>query len=383
VRKKFFSKFALITLAILVCVGLGGGLILPAKAVYANALVTFPDPNLEAVIREAITKPMGDIYQSDVEWLTTLNASSKDIADLTGLENCVSLQTLYLWNNHVSDISALQNLTFLTTLYLGNNQISDISALQNLTNLQNLYLDYNQISDISPLAANGGLGFGDTINLRHNLLDITPGSLDMNDINKLLTRNATVYFLPQDAIPVPTQTWYLDSATDASGNPIMENSGTQSDSVLVGGTTTVWLSNLQATTPVVFDDGIWVVQLDTSDLTGPYSVEIGSSEGGHGFSAFHTPVRGIASGSPITLYISLPSVFVPQDTYLALRISSTGTGSITTIGNSYLGAPGSSPSYPVPEMATIALFALGLSGLAFYIYLKIRKEEAESDKKIC
>ena len=39
-----------------------------------DEVITFPDANLEAVIREAISKPTGDIYQSDLEALTELRA---------------------------------------------------------------------------------------------------------------------------------------------------------------------------------------------------------------------------------------------------------------------------------------------------------------------
>jgi Leucine-rich repeat (LRR) protein len=115
--------------------------------------VTFPDPNLEAAIREAIGKATGDIYQSDLEGLTLLDASHRNIVDLTGLEHCTDLIILLLVHNQISDISPLANLTNLTDLSLSSNQISDISPLANLTSLTVLELHYNQISDISPLAS--------------------------------------------------------------------------------------------------------------------------------------------------------------------------------------------------------------------------------------
>jgi len=114
--------------------------------------VAFADPNLEAAIREAIGKPTGPIYPSDLEGLTSVSASEKNIADLTGLECATSLTSLGLNDNQISDISPLANLTNLTELSLRYNQISDISPLTNLTSLTGLSLQYNQISDISPLA---------------------------------------------------------------------------------------------------------------------------------------------------------------------------------------------------------------------------------------
>ena len=116
------------------------------------AEISFTDQNLEAAIREAVGKPTGDIYEADVENLTSFCASERGIVALTGLEHATSLRHLYLDSNNISDISPLANLSSLTDLYLGANKIGNISRLANLTSLTLLRLDSNQISDISPLA---------------------------------------------------------------------------------------------------------------------------------------------------------------------------------------------------------------------------------------
>lgn len=133
-------------------------------------VASFPDPNLETAIREAITIREGPIYPSDLDSLTYLDASVKNIADLTGLECCTSLASLSLWGNQISHISPLADLTSLTDLWLNQNQISDISPLTNLTSLTDLLLWYNQISDISPLVDNEGLSEWDIVNLSGNPL---------------------------------------------------------------------------------------------------------------------------------------------------------------------------------------------------------------------
>ena len=49
-------------------------------------VVEFPDPNLEAAVREAIGRPTGDIYASDLLGLGTLNCYNRvipAIAELT------------------------------------------------------------------------------------------------------------------------------------------------------------------------------------------------------------------------------------------------------------------------------------------------------------
>ena len=118
----------------------------------SQQIVTFQDPNLEAVIRESISKPEGDILLSDVSELKVLTASSKDIVSLSGIENLTSLTELRLNVNQISDISPLSNLKFLTRLSLITNQISGLSPLSTLTSLTELGLSSNQISDISPLS---------------------------------------------------------------------------------------------------------------------------------------------------------------------------------------------------------------------------------------
>jgi Leucine-rich repeat (LRR) protein len=114
--------------------------------------VFFPDPALEAALREAIGRPTGRIYESDLEGLTSLSATGKDITDLTGLEHCISLISLDLHNNEISDISSLASLTKLEWLDLSDNRISNISPLAGLINLKWLYLYDNRIGNISPLA---------------------------------------------------------------------------------------------------------------------------------------------------------------------------------------------------------------------------------------
>ena len=168
-----------------------------------NEKVQFADPNLESEIRKAIKKPEGAILKSDLEGLTKLYATEKNITNLNGIEHCTNLQELdlwknqisdinplsrltnlqllNLWDNQISDISPLSRLTKLKSLGLGGNQIIDISPLGNLANLQHLWLDRNQIIDISPLLNNTGIGEGDRVSLRGNPLSI-------HSVNKLIPK---------------------------------------------------------------------------------------------------------------------------------------------------------------------------------------------------
>jgi Leucine-rich repeat (LRR) protein len=116
-------------------------------------IVSFPDANLQAAIRQAINKPAGAIYQSDLMTLTEFRPLNQNISNLAGLEYCTNLTYLFLSGNQISNISPLASLTNLTQLLLSSNKISDVSPLASRTNLTQLLLGGNQISDISPLAS--------------------------------------------------------------------------------------------------------------------------------------------------------------------------------------------------------------------------------------
>ena len=156
-----------------------------------ETVVTFPDSNLEAVVREAIGKPKGLIHTSELAGLSFLAASRRDITDLTGLEY-TNLTHLSLAYNRVSDISPLASLTNLTWLDLAYNQVSDISSLASLTDLTLLHLSYNQISDISPLASLTNLTWlslaynqVSDISLLVSLTNLTHLGLDVNQISDI------------------------------------------------------------------------------------------------------------------------------------------------------------------------------------------------------
>lgn len=134
--------------------------------------IGFEDPNLEAAVRNAIGKQSGQLMDTDVMSVNYLDASNCNISRLGGIEH----------------------LTGLTDLDLYNNRISDISPLAGLVSLEWLDLRANKISDISPLTANPGLGQGCRISLDGNRLDLSPESDDMQTINTLMRRGASVCY---------------------------------------------------------------------------------------------------------------------------------------------------------------------------------------------
>lgn len=115
-------------------------------------VVSFPDPGLEAAIRDALAKPTGDVLDTDLVGLASLNAVNQNIVNLEGIQYCSDLEHLWLDRNEIVDISPLSDLTNLSILALSKNPIIDISPLSGLINLLYLDLSGNQIVDISPLS---------------------------------------------------------------------------------------------------------------------------------------------------------------------------------------------------------------------------------------
>ena len=116
-------------------------------------VVSIPDANLAAAIREALGLPTDAVITADAMLdLTKLVAPGKGITALTGLEYATQLEWLSLSNTDVSDVSALANLTQLKDLSLRTTHVSDVSALAPLTQLERLDLEGTHVSDVSALA---------------------------------------------------------------------------------------------------------------------------------------------------------------------------------------------------------------------------------------
>src|SRR5881628_2328014 len=80
--------------------------------------VSIPDPNLNAVIREALQKPTGPLTQSDMLSLTGLSAIFRNITNVQGLEAAQNLVSLDLQDNQITTFNFPTNLTKLVSLDL-------------------------------------------------------------------------------------------------------------------------------------------------------------------------------------------------------------------------------------------------------------------------
>jgi Leucine-rich repeat (LRR) protein len=209
--KNLLNLSRFLVLAVILITSLA--LLFPVSMVKAESTVNFPDANLQAAIREAIPKPSGDIYESDLigptHVLTALLAESQGIEDLTGLEHCTALTTLMLHGNRAHDLTPLSGLTGLTTLGLISNQVSDISPLSGLTNLQRLGLEGNQIRNLTPLSGLTNLWY---LRLSANKLDdIAPLSGLTKMQSLFLVGNQTDNLTPLSGLTALTGLWVNDN----------------------------------------------------------------------------------------------------------------------------------------------------------------------------
>jgi Leucine-rich repeat (LRR) protein len=162
-------------------------IISPTTNILANEKVYFPDPSLNALIHKIIRLQNGDIYKYMLKGITTLDASKQGISNLNGLENCIELKSLNLFENRITDVTALTNLSNLTFLNLDQNQISNINPLSGLKNLNELHLMNNQVIDVSAISNLTGLRVLDLSD--NKISNINPLSKVTNLVNLNLNKN--------------------------------------------------------------------------------------------------------------------------------------------------------------------------------------------------
>ncbi len=174
-------------------------------------------------------------------------------------------------------------------------------------------------------------------------------------------------------IPATGQTWYLYS--DYS----MRKSLTPTASVtLTAGQSKIWLADQAAVSSVTFPDGSWVIYLKTSqNWLASCTAEVGYWNGST-FQPFTTgaPTKSWDNNTGIlTIRAQAGSETINASDFLALRVTNGDAAShdVITDGNSWVKSPASDPGYPVPELASGVLFALGLAGMGTFMVVRRKK----------
>ena len=137
----------------------------------SGGLTFIPDDNFEQALidLEYDSGPLDDFVSTEnINTITNLNVSNKDISDLTGIEDFAALTFLFCGNNQLTNLEISQNLSLtllecsnnlltniditqnlvLTYLGVGNNQLTTIDVTQN-SMLVELFVNSNQLSNLS------------------------------------------------------------------------------------------------------------------------------------------------------------------------------------------------------------------------------------------
>lgn len=151
-------KFTHKIFAIFITLALLASSLIATPVTADDAVITFTDAGFEAAVRNALSKPAGDIYRSELETLTELYADNYGINSIADVRYCINLTKLEVPNNHLTSLSGVEYCTKLIRLVAIYNDITDISDLRYCTKLQTLYISGNHINDISVLSYLTDLG---------------------------------------------------------------------------------------------------------------------------------------------------------------------------------------------------------------------------------
>ena len=173
---------------------------------------SIPDSNFEqALIDLGIDTDgtiNGQVATADIENVLTLDVNQKNISDLTGIEDFITLEELVFWSNQIIDLDVSQN-TDLTKLNCSGNQLTTLDLTQN-TALENLNCWGNQITTLN-LTQNTVLeklnfGFNQltTLDLTQNtaLEELSCQSTQLTTLN--LTQNTALKLLLSDDNQITT-----------------------------------------------------------------------------------------------------------------------------------------------------------------------------------
>jgi formylglycine-generating enzyme required for sulfatase activity len=160
--------------------------------------VSIPDPNFNAVIREALQKPSGPLTQSDMLSLTNISAIFRNITNVQGLETAANLVSLDLQDNRITNINFPTNLTRLVSLDLSENPFLQLALPSGMTNLQTLRLENGRLTNLR---------------LSAGLIRLTSLRVGFNQLSGLV--------LPADTVNLTELSAYQNQLTDVTFPPRM------------------------------------------------------------------------------------------------------------------------------------------------------------------
>ena len=108
---------------------------------------------------------------NNLKKLTSLNLNENQISELEPIGKLNNLKILQLNSNRIKSISVISKLKKLEKLYINSNSISNLEPLSNHESLSSIQLNRNEISDFSPI---GTINKLESILFKRNEHSITP-----------------------------------------------------------------------------------------------------------------------------------------------------------------------------------------------------------------
>ncbi|HEX5221480.1 MAG TPA: immunoglobulin domain-containing protein [Verrucomicrobiae bacterium] len=177
--------------------------------------------NLTSLYVSGATGDLG--FLTHLTQLRSLHASGVAATELAELSILTNLTHIDVSGLSISNLSFLTPLTSLRSLIVNRTRIGDLTPLSGLTNLTNVRVERNMVTNIVGLYTLPQLSF---VDVRYNLLAISPGSLALAVIDGLEARGVTVDYLPQRGSPVIeiADTWNVSAdRTSILSFRILEN----------------------------------------------------------------------------------------------------------------------------------------------------------------
>ncbi|WP_115818119.1 PKD domain-containing protein, partial [Winogradskyella eximia] len=178
------------------------------------AMTLIPDPNFEQALIDlnidSDNTINGKVLTSDIDWISILDVSNKNISDLTGIEDFASLILLSCANNNLTSIDVSNN------------------------SLQGIYCDFNSLS-VLDLSNQNGIEYIDCSNNQLTSLLLGNSGEDVRlrcNNNMLSTLNVTGYYLMDVLECSNNQIQSLDLSNNVDITRIIANNNNLSELLL-------------------------------------------------------------------------------------------------------------------------------------------------------
>jgi len=143
--------------------------------------VTFEDPEFERVIRETLGIEKDLLSYYDLQKLRTLDLSSVDVNNISGIEHALNLEQLII-NKPVGNYELIADLKNLKHLEMSHSNLDSIKFLEQLTLLESLNLSYNSITDISVIKPMKNLS---VLDISRNKISDVSALIDLTQLTSL------------------------------------------------------------------------------------------------------------------------------------------------------------------------------------------------------